>query len=215
MILVYAAQSGRVFRQHGGPAEPTLEKLDDDLELVSPELPEQGAWDIARARAASVLGIADINPARRSFETLVASLRARGQALLPAIEALLPLMEQRAGDLGVDLDSSSRLKSARVARDLAQGLVGPDSSIGVIERLAALDIPSEPHVGTALASADAVRATLSGERWTLLRVAVQRAAAGEPGFLEVVASLRDALATDEFAAPLEPASRRRTPTPSS
>ena len=146
------------------------------------ELPDQRAWDIARARAASVLGIADINPSLRSFETLVATLRARGQALLPSIEALLPLMEQRAGDLGVDLDSSSRLKSARIAHDLAQGLVGPDSSIGVIERLAALEIPSEPHVGTALASADAVRTTLSGERWTLLSVAIQRAAAGEPGF---------------------------------
>jgi hypothetical protein len=74
----------------------------------------------------------------------------------------------------------------------------------VIERLAELQIPSEPHVGTALASAEAVRTTLGGERWTLLRVAVQRAAAGEPGFPEVVASLRDALAADEFAVPLEP-----------
>ena len=205
VILVYAAQSGRVFRQHGGPAEPTLEKLEDDLELVSPELPAQGAWDIARARAASVLGIADVNPALRSFETLVASLRARGQALLPSIEALLPIMEQRSADLGVDLNSSSRVKSARIAHDVAQGLVGPDNSIGVIERLAAVDIPSEPHVGTALASADAVRATLSDERWTLLKVAIERASASEVGFVEVVASLRTALATDEFAARLEPA----------
>jgi hypothetical protein len=205
VILTYAAQSGRVFRQHGGPAEPTLEKLDDDLELVSPQLPDQQAWDIARARAASVLGIADINPSLRSFETLVASLRARGQVLLPAIETLLPLMEQRARDLGVELDSSSRLKSARIARDLARGLVDPADSTAVVEGLAALEIPSEPHVGTALASADGVRAALSGERWTLLGVAIDRASVGEAGFVEIVASLRTALATDEFAAQLEPA----------
>jgi hypothetical protein len=205
VILVYAAQSGRVFRQHGGPAEPTLDKLDDDLELVSPQLPDEHSWDIARARAASVLGIADINPALRSFETLVATLRARGQTLLPSIEALLPAIEQRSRALGVDLDSSARMASAGIAHDLAQSLVDSGDSIDVIERLAALDIRSEPHVGTALASADAVRMTLSGERWTLLGVAIERAAAGEPGFVEVVASLGDALETDEFAAPLEPA----------
>ena len=45
VILVYAAQSGRVFRQHGGPAQPTFEKLDDDLELVSPQLPSAGGLE--------------------------------------------------------------------------------------------------------------------------------------------------------------------------
>ena len=46
---------------------------------------------------------------------------------------------------------------------------------------------------------------LSGERWTLLNVAVERASAGEPGFVEIISSLRDVLAADEFAAQLEPA----------
>ena len=66
-------------------------------------------------------------------------------------------------------------------------------------------MPSEQHVGTALASAEDVRAALDGERWKLLGVAIGRAAADEPGFTEVVAALRDAVSADEFAIKLEPA----------
>ena len=121
------------------------------------------------------------------------------------MEALLPALEKRARELGVDVEDSPRVKSARIAHELAQGLVNSTESIKVIERLAGLEIPSEPHIGTALASADSVRDALTGERWTLLGVAIDRASTGEAGFAEVIASLRDALATDEFAARLEPA----------
>lgn len=92
-----------------------------------------------------------------------------------------------------------RSKLGTIADELAaaETIAAPGE---VAARLGRLKAPR-----TALASADAVRKTLSSERWTLLGVAIERAAAGEPGFAEVVASLRAALATDEFAAPLEPA----------
>lgn len=205
VLLVYAAQSGRVFRQHGGPAPATLDRLDDDLELVSPVLPDDAAWKVARARASSVLGIGDVNPARSSFETLVANLRAKGQAVLPAIEALVPVVELRVRELGGDPDTSARVKSARIAREVAEGLVRSEESVKVIERFAAVAMASEPHVGTALASAEAVRGALDSERWQLLGVAMGRAAANEPGFVEVVGALRDAVIADEFAVNLEPA----------
>src|SRR5206468_1574799 len=66
-------------------------------------------------------------------------------------------------------------------------------------------MPSEQHVGTALASAAQVRGALEGERWELLGIAIGRANAGERGFVEVVAALRDAAAADEFAVKLAPA----------
>ncbi|MEI2702183.1 MAG: hypothetical protein V9E83_07255 [Baekduia sp.] len=205
VILVYAAQSNRVFRQHGGPVQPALDKLEDDLELVSPELPPEEAWRTACARASSVFGIGDVNPARSSFETLVSRLRTMGQELLPEIETLLPLLEMRLRELGGDLDDSRRMTTARIAHEAAEGLVLSDESVKVIERLAALDMPSEQHVGTALASAKTVSSALSGERWQLLGVAIGRADSGEAGFVEVVAALRDAVSADEFAIELEPA----------
>jgi len=205
VILVYAAQSGRVFRQHGGPAEPTLDKLDDDLELVSPQLPSEDAWKMARARASSVFGIADVNPARSSFESLVASLRAKAQELVPAVQALSPLLDRRIGDLGGDVDSSARALTARAARSLADVLVRTGDSVAVIEEFAAATMPSEQHVGTSLASADEVRSALDGERWELLGIAIDRADAGEPGFVEVVTALRQAVTADEFAVKAAPA----------
>ena len=205
VILVYAAQSGRVFRHHGGPAQPSLDKLDDDLELVSPQLPSEDAWKTARARAAAILGIADINPARTSFETLVASLRAKAQTLLPAVQALVPVIEARLHELGGDAEASTRLQTARVAAGLAEKLVRTADSVTVIDDFAAAPLPSEQHVGTALASAEDVRAALDGERWKLLGVAIGLAVADVPGFTEVVAVLRDAVSADEFAIKLEPA----------
>ena len=205
VILVYAAQTGRVFRQHGGPAQPTLEKLADDLELVSPKLPGEDAWRKARARAGSVFGIADVNPALRSFETLAASLAARAQPLLPAIEGLVPVLEQRLRELGGDPDATARAQTARIARDAARLLCGPEDAVALIERFAELPMLSEQHVATSLARAGLVRAALEGPRWQLLGVALERSGAGEAGFVRIIDGLRAALMADEFAVELEPA----------
>ena len=205
VILVYAAQSHRVFRQHGGPAEATIEKLDDDLQLVSPKLPFEGAWSVARVRASSVLGIADVNPAISSFETLVSRLRAKGQELKPDIDALVPLLEQRVRELGGDPDQSNRVATARIAQVTVQVLVMSEESVNVIERLAGIDMTTEQYVGTALKSAGAVRRALSDERWQLIGVAVGRANGREAGFVELVDVLRGAVSADELAVALEPA----------
>ena len=208
VILVYAAQSGRVFRQHGGAAEPSIDKLDDDLELVSPQLPSESAWTVAQSRAASVFGIADINPARSSFETLVTTLRSRAQDALPAIQTLVPVVERRIGELDGDVGSSARAQTARAAAALAQTIAQAEDSVAVIEEFAAAQLPSEQHTGTALARAGQVHTALSGERWELLGIAIERAAANEPGFTQVTAALRDAVCADEFAVELEPAVHR-------
>lgn len=205
VILTYAAQSARVFRQQGGPVQPTLDKLEDSFELVSPQLPGEDDWARARARASSVFGIADVNPARSSFEALVAVLRAKGQAVLPALDALVPVLERRVRELGADPDDCRRVRTARTAHELAQGLVLSEEPVKVIERFASVELESEQHVGTALAAAEQTRTALTDQRWELLGVAVTRAASGTPGFVEVVAALREAVGADEFAVPLEPA----------
>ena len=205
VILVYAAQSGRVFRQHGGPAEPTIDKLDDDLELVSPRLPDEASWKIACARASSVLGIADVNPARRSFESLFRALKAKAQVLLPAADGVQGALEQRLDLLGLDLASTPRHQTARTARQVAEALTLTEDAVEAIEQFAGIPLLSEQHVGVALSSAEAVRATLNHDRWTLVGVAIERAKAGEPGFVGVIDTLRAAVSADEFAIPLEPA----------
>ena len=205
VILVYAAQSGRVFRQHGGPVDPPIDKLDDDFELVSPRLPDEAAWKVACARASSVLGVADVNPARRSFETLAVALKATAHAVLPAAQGVQDALEQRLASLGTELATTPRYQTARAARQVAEALTLTEDPVEAIERFAGTALPNERHVGTALSSAAAVRAALDDDRWTLLGVAIGRAKAGEPGFVEVISALRDAVSANEFAVPVAPA----------
>lgn len=53
IILVFALQTNRSFFLHGGPMQPTLENLPDELELREQKLPAQTDWDRARQRAAA------------------------------------------------------------------------------------------------------------------------------------------------------------------
>ncbi|MEJ7787970.1 MAG: hypothetical protein WKF96_24475, partial [Solirubrobacteraceae bacterium] len=205
LILSYAAQSARVFRQHGGPAQPALDKLEDDLELVSPNLPGEDEWNRARARASSIFGIADVNPTRSSFEALHATLRAHARTLYPPAQAVQGALELRLGELGIDLGSATRYQTSRAARQLVESLTLTEDALTGLEAFANVHLKSEQHVGTALATAEQTRVALTDQRWQLLSVAVTRAAAGEPGFVQVVAALRDAVSADEFAVALEPA----------
>src|SRR5207248_9692672 len=129
---------------HGGPAEPSNEKLDDELELVTAELPDETAWRAAVERAASILGLATVNPAHNptAFERLVSDLRERGTALLPAAERLVPLLEQRLRELGADPEQAPRLRTAVAASELAHSLVDGAEPAKVIERFATVEIPT-------------------------------------------------------------------------
>ena len=202
VILTYAAQSSRVFRRNGGPVTPTLDSLDDDDELVSPELPEREVWDAARARAAALFGMADVNPARSSFESLTARLTAEARSAEPASEALVSELSGRCTAFSVDPSASARMRSARAARDLTRTLTQTGDPLDAIRAFATFPIDSAPHVGKALKSAADVAATLRSESWSLLQVAAGRES--EPGFAQVVARVRQGLLDDEFAAPLAP-----------
>lgn len=199
VIVAYAAQSSRVFRENGGPVTPSLDRLDDGYEVVSPELPEQGEWDVARARAASVFGLGDVNPALSSFEALAARLRGEAASVGPASESLVAALEAKTTQFGVD-EASARLASARAGRDLTRVLLHNEGPLDRIRAFASFPIGSEQHVGTALKSAGGVALTLRSDNWSLLAVALSRES--EPGFQQVISRVRDSLAADEFASPL-------------
>jgi len=208
IVLVYAAQTRRSFRLHSGPAQAQLEKLDDDLELVAAELPSEDAWRSAVSRAGAILGLAAVNPARNpsSVEKLADDLRAKGVALLPGAEALVPLLERRLRELGGDPVAADRVRTATAARELAQGLAQGDDPVAVIERLAAAQVPTtEQALGTSLVSAAATVSALDAARWQVPLLVAQRASSGEQAHQRIVDELTRALSHDEFAEPLAPA----------
>ena len=65
VILVYADQANRSFFLHGGPYQPKLEDLPDELELREQALPSQEDWDEAITRAGKIFGIS-VSPLRNA-----------------------------------------------------------------------------------------------------------------------------------------------------
>jgi hypothetical protein len=211
VVLVYAAQTGRSFQLDGGSEQPTVEKLDDELELVTSELPDESAWHAAVARAASIFDLEAVNPAYNptAFERLVARLRERGTALLPDAERLVGSLEGRLANLGADPQQAARLCTAVAACELVRGLSDGERPVAVIECLAAAELPaSEQVVGASLSTVEAVLATLEDPRWDTLGLAAKRAEQGHVAYRRIVEALAQTLAHDEFAEPLDPAVKR-------
>jgi hypothetical protein len=57
IILAYAASTNRRFTLRGGPIEPTVDSLSDELELREQALPDAGDWETAFQRASSLFGL--------------------------------------------------------------------------------------------------------------------------------------------------------------
>ncbi len=175
------------------------------------DLPPEAAWRLAVGRAASILGLAAVNPALNpsSVEKLADELRAKGAALLPAAEAVVPLLEQRLSELGADAATAHRVRTAVAARELAQGLAGGGDPVAVIERFAEAEVPTtEQALGTGLAAAGATMDVLDAARWQILLLVAQRARSSEQAHQRIVDELARALSHDEFAEPLAPAVER-------
>jgi hypothetical protein len=208
VVLVYAAQTGRTFRLHGGPAQPTIEKLDDDLELVMAQLPSEATWRESVRRAAAILGRADVNPARsaRSFEALLATLREYGKSKGAEAEALVPELELRLKRFGMDPSTATRARTAAAGSELMSVLASNLEPVELLEQFCAIAIPtSDAALGRSITSAAAVRATLEDARWDVLELVRLRADADEPPFKRIIEELMPALEHDEFAEALAPA----------
>jgi hypothetical protein len=57
IILAYAAATNRRFTLRGGPVEPTIDSLSDELELKEQALPAAADWQTALQRASSLFGL--------------------------------------------------------------------------------------------------------------------------------------------------------------
>jgi hypothetical protein len=57
IILAFAASTNRRFTMRGGPYEPTIDSLPDELELKEQALPNTADWETALLRASSLFGL--------------------------------------------------------------------------------------------------------------------------------------------------------------
>lgn len=164
VIISYATQTNRTFRQHGGPIEPSLKNLSDACELHEEALPDEAAWARALELSQELFGLTP--------------LKARSAGNLAKLESdiLSIVKEHRTGcnrlykalsvalhRFGVDRNKSDRFKTAQSMLELAERILSADKG-GVVSALAGASIPtSATTMSMALKQGDTMATALEAD----------------------------------------------------
>ena len=189
VILTFAEQTNRSFFHHGVAVRPTLDRLDDELELREQALPPAEAWDRARERAAALFGLTPpevLNAA--NVDRLVGSLLAPARAAAGPLARLVRTLEAQLITYGGAANDADRLVTARSAMALLAEVEAAGDGSKIVEALARAEVrTSEAAMARTLATAAELEAFLAGFDWQSLealdRLQDHRRAAGrcDPG----------------------------------
>jgi hypothetical protein len=206
VILTFAAQTSRSFRQRGGPANVSIESLPDDVELVEQRLPSADQWKEALRRmqvlfgsplpealnAANVQRLEDV--ARAKLDPLRATLTSLDEVLRQRLTQFVP-----GGGSG-----SGRLVSTRSALALSRAVALAPVGTGA-EVLAAAELQtSDVAVGSTLAKANELDGALRNLQEDLFSSLVRIADARKGAAERILAGLVEALQADEHAVAFVP-----------
>lgn len=204
IILFYAEQTNRIFKQHSTPVPVELGTLEDDMTLEEVSLPDEGKWDIAVDRGKAIFGIPTsplLNPSNVS--KLGNELREKvGEWTVP-ITSLIDRLEQINASRFPG-SSFTRLETAREGLNLLQTL---ESGTGnqIITTLADFDLQATPAVvGNSLASASKLDQSLEVTEWEILEGVRGLSDERKTRADEIWTELEDAFSSDEYATPLQP-----------
>ncbi len=204
IILAFAAATRRSFLQRGGPVEPTIDQMADELELREQSLPSVDDWQEALQRAASLFGLTlgqTLNAANVS--KLVSEVRQKVADKREAIARLVAQLRDRVGRYAASA-TGTRQQTAESAQALLAALTtAADADVVAVLARAELHT-SEAAVGRTLGQAKPCADALeTGSHWPLfdavLRLQDTRATPAQ----EIARRLREALCSDEHVVPLK------------
>lgn len=207
LILLYAAQTNRVFYRHGGPDESvSLSTLPDDCELRDVALPKADLWEQAIDRAASIFGITAsklIN--QTNVARLVQELKRRATGLRESSRSLRDQLRVTMNRLDQKPDETSRYRTSVDAAALVERLSSGDG-MALLQVLVEAPIStSGTAIGECLAHGDKLLHDLRQTQLDLL-VSLSQIGDHRSGAAEgILNGLREALSADEHVIPLGPA----------
>jgi hypothetical protein len=208
VILAFAAQADRTLVRNGAPAQASLDRIDDAVELREEALPDELAWTKARERASALFGLTPgelrkgATVARLAADLKMKAGEKRGH-LADLLRELRPRMEAvRISPL------APRLATIRSAQALTSDITGASDSISTIETLAGAVLESsEAAMQRLLASVEGLREAVVETSWDIIESAIglgdHRRAASE-GLRE---KLVEVLEADEHVVALRPVIR--------
>ena len=208
VILAFAAQADRTPVRNGTPAQASLERIDDAVELREEPLPDEAAWAKARERASALFGLMPGEVRKgATVSKLATDARSKAVEKRAALTDLLRELKPRLDRLGVPA-TSPRLTTIRSAQALLSDLAGAREPVPTIEILAdAVLETSESAVQRLLAALEDLQGAVSSAAWDIIETAMnlqdQRRAAAEG----LRTKLAEALETDEHVIALKPVLR--------
>jgi hypothetical protein len=208
VILSFALQNNLTFYLHGGPVEPSLDNLDDALELREQALPSEDLWQEAIRRTAAILGIVP-SPllTAANVAKFAADVKAEADRHLVAADRLCAMLRQRLQQLGIDARDAPRLQTAQAALALVRGIAGA-SKDDVASVIASAQLAtSAPAMGESLKKADEMSAVLENTSWELFETIAQLPRKRAPQAQSLIDQVKDALTRDEHVLELKRAFR--------
>lgn len=203
IILVWAKRTNHTFVHHGGPASASVDRLDNNWEVLPQELPSTETWTIALERLASVFGIN--LPTKQlsgyAVERAGIELGRVSDQYRSAAQSLVATIAGIGSDFGLNADSFPRLDSARAAQNLLTGLSQASKDLERVNFLVEAPLgTSALGLGKTITTAQSVVAELNAAQFQIIRAAMER-----PQGQHLGRQLADALEAEEFVVGLEAA----------
>jgi hypothetical protein len=205
VILAYAAQADRTISLRGAPLRGSIERLDDDAELLEQPLPDDATWTKARERASEVFGLVPSEVRKGATVARLASeLRERALAARAPLATLTSALRTRMVAAGVKPENAPRMITILSGSVLVSDLTADGAPLAAVQALATSSLrTSEAAVGRSLSTAPGLSSFITTFDWELMSAAAalsddRRAAAEQIG-----RSITEALEADEHVIPLE------------
>lgn len=167
IILAFAASTNRRFTMRGGPFEPSVDSLPDELELREQSLPNADHWQIALQRASSLFGLTlgqtlnAANVGKLVDEVKQQAGEKRDVVMRLVVELRDRLARYTAGATG------ARKQTAESAQALLAALTQA-SEADIVASLATADLQtSEAAIGRTLGQAKPCADALTSGNWQL------------------------------------------------
>ncbi|MGH8585026.1 MAG: hypothetical protein ACREWE_02170 [Gammaproteobacteria bacterium] len=209
VILAFALETGRSFYLHGGPIDPPLENLDDEMELREQRLPHQASWTEAVRRGAAILGVAVSpllnaqNVARLCDEAAKIAEERRAD-----VDRLRTSLHARLQTFGIEIRETDRYRTAEAAAALVVAIRAGEGD-AVIEALATAPIAtSETAMGQAIKGARQTADALEGTEWRIFDKIRSFSGTYRVRAEGIVQGVTEALIHDEHVSPLASTLRR-------
>jgi len=208
VILAFAAQADRAPVRNGAPAQISLERIDDTVELREEALPDETTWAKARERAAALFGLKPGEVRKgATLSALAAELQDKGAAKRTLLADLLRELRPWAEKFGI-APTAPRFTTMRSAQALLGDLAGAATPLARVEALADAELTtSEAAVGRLLAALSEIREAVASADWNIIEAGTGLGDHRKGAAEGLRAKLDQMLDADEHALQLKPVLR--------